>query len=135
MKRFRNPPPTQEDYCSICGKPYAELHEVYFGSDSNISKYYGMQVRLCIEHHRLGKYAPHQNRYTSIILQHIFRYNFINWYDELQFNGTFRKNYEFTDEDIEECKSKLPNDLVIMLEQLYWDEPRTGRYMIERGMV
>jgi hypothetical protein len=48
---IKNPKPTSDDYCIICGTPYAALHEIYFGKNSQISKEYGFQVRLCINHH------------------------------------------------------------------------------------
>jgi len=51
-KLIRNPKPTFGDTCIICGKPYAELHEIFYGKNSQLSKLYGLQVRLCDEDHR-----------------------------------------------------------------------------------
>jgi hypothetical protein len=51
MSKIRNPKPTDTDFCLFCGMPYAHLHEVYFGKNSQLSKQHGFQVRLCANHH------------------------------------------------------------------------------------
>lgn len=59
----RNPIPTATDYCEICGKPYASLHEVFFGTaNRKKSIQHGMQIRLCYEHHNMPNgNNPHFN--------------------------------------------------------------------------
>ena len=51
-KHQSNPRPTEEDYCIVCGKPFAETHECFGAANRNNSIKYGLQVRLCAEHHR-----------------------------------------------------------------------------------
>lgn len=46
-----------ERTCQICGRPYAERHEMFGGSNRQISIREGFQVDLCREHHE----ALHQN--------------------------------------------------------------------------
>ncbi len=47
-----NPVPTASDLCIICGKGYASTHECFGGSRRNLSRLYGLIVRLCWEHHQ-----------------------------------------------------------------------------------
>ncbi len=47
-----NPAPTLDDWCIECGEPGAETHECFGGSRRNMSRLYGLTVRLCAEHHR-----------------------------------------------------------------------------------
>lgn len=56
-----NPKPTANDFCAICGQPYAELHEIFYGPLRQKSIEYKLQKRLCERHHRLGKDAVHNN--------------------------------------------------------------------------
>ena len=56
LKKHRaknNPKPTIKDRCVLCDKPYAQLHEIYFGKNRQVSIEYGLQVRVCDVHHRL----------------------------------------------------------------------------------
>ena len=42
----------QLDYCAICGKPYPQLHEIFYGrKNRELSKKYGLIIPLCFEHH------------------------------------------------------------------------------------
>jgi len=59
MAKLRNPKPTADDYCERCGKPYAETHEIFGGSNRQHSMEDGLQVRLCGGCHRLNPQAPH----------------------------------------------------------------------------
>ena len=47
-----NPKPTGDDWCIICGKPYAQTHEVFRGKNRQISIKHGFQVKLCDKHHK-----------------------------------------------------------------------------------
>ena len=60
-KAKNNPMPTINDRCIICGRPYASLHEIYYGKNRLNSIDYGMQARLCIYHHQVGPEAVHNN--------------------------------------------------------------------------
>lgn len=46
-----------ERVCYVCGRPYAERHEIFGGSNRQISIEEGFQVDVCPEHH----YELHQN--------------------------------------------------------------------------
>ena len=60
MKKKPNPKPTIEDACIICGDPYAELHEVYYGNPySRLSQEHKAQERLCHIHHRSQPQGVH----------------------------------------------------------------------------
>lgn len=52
-RALRNPVPTINDRCRICGRPYASLHEVFGGKNRQQSIKYHLQVRLCTEVHHL----------------------------------------------------------------------------------
>jgi hypothetical protein len=60
-RAVNNPAPTADNYCTVCGKPYAHNHEVYFGKNRQLSIKYGLQVRLCQEHHQ-GNQGVHFNK-------------------------------------------------------------------------
>jgi hypothetical protein len=58
-----NSRPTAEDYCTVCGKPYASTHEVYEGTGRRqISIRYKMQVKLCMKCHEDIQTHPLQGR-------------------------------------------------------------------------
>ena len=62
VKKIRNPIPTGEDFCEVCGLPYAELHEIFYGNPrSQYSKQDELQIRLCGDHHRTGVGSVHKN--------------------------------------------------------------------------
>jgi hypothetical protein len=67
-KAVNNKPPTAYDYCIVCGNSYAHNHEVYFGKNRQLSIKYGMQVRLCQEHHQ-GNQGVHFNRAFDLQLK------------------------------------------------------------------
>ena len=55
-----NAKPTINDICERCGRPYAHLHEVFFGRGKRqLSIKYGLQKRLCYEHHEGPSGPPH----------------------------------------------------------------------------
>lgn len=62
--KVQNPVPTHEDLCIICNRPFAETHEVFFGSAylRFMSMQYKAQERLCPIHHREGHDAVHKNK-------------------------------------------------------------------------
>jgi len=70
-KHMCNHIPTINDTCEfenengeVCGLPYAETHEVWFGSAHarTMSAQYGAQVKLCACHHRDQKIGVHHNK-------------------------------------------------------------------------
>jgi predicted ribonuclease toxin of YeeF-YezG toxin-antitoxin module len=65
QKAKNNPMPTAEDICTFpgCKKGFAHNHEVFFGKNRQNSIKYGMQKRLCYEHHnKPGGINPHYNK-------------------------------------------------------------------------
>lgn len=94
MKKKPNPKPTADDLCVICGRPYAELHEVFFGNpDAALSQKYKMQVRLCYIHHRDHKVGVHHNEEFDTQLKQEYQLKFVEMYPDLDFYTIFRKNY------------------------------------------
>ena len=127
MKSVRNPIPTDEDYCIIEGSPYAQLHEVYFGPDKGLSQYYGLQVRLCLKHHTVGRISAHMDSAFNFLLKHVFQLNFNKWYPELDFKTIFGQNYILPDEIVDDYCFQLKWISDKILEQLK-DSPTFGRY-------
>lgn len=70
-KNRRNPKPTESDVCAVCGRPYAALHEVFYGTaNRRISQQYGFQERLCpIHHNEPGFPNPHHDREVDLALK------------------------------------------------------------------
>jgi hypothetical protein len=63
-RAVNNSRPTADDICEVCGKPYAALHEIFFGRGKRqLSIKYRLQKRLCYEHHNMpGGMNPHFNK-------------------------------------------------------------------------
>jgi hypothetical protein len=87
-----NPPPTVEDYCTVCGKPYAALHEIFGGKNRQLSIKYGLQVRLCYEHHQ-GRYGPHHNKVINDKLKREGQMKFEETHSREDFRRIFGKSY------------------------------------------
>ena len=94
MKKKPNPLPTINDICVICGEPYAELHEVFYGNpNSALSQKWGMQVRLCGEHHRGHKEGVHHNIEFDLALKVRYQKRFETEYGHDKFMKVFGRNY------------------------------------------
>ncbi|MGI6227321.1 MAG: hypothetical protein ACOYJ1_13810 [Peptococcales bacterium] len=90
---MRNPKPTDQDTCEVCGRGYAHLHEVFFGSGRRqLSIKYGLQKRLCQEHH-LGPLGPHHNREYDLVLKREAQRKFEQEYSRAEFLRIFGRNY------------------------------------------
>jgi len=90
-----NPKPTEEDFCIVCGHNFAETHEPImgtFGRQKSIE--YGLQVKLCIEHHRTGKFSAHKDAEFNKHLQALMEIKFEEEYPELDFYNIFGKYYK-----------------------------------------
>lgn len=103
MKKKPNPIPTEEDYCEICGTPYAHTHEIFFGNpNAALSQEYGLTMRLCQYHHQDSKAGIHFNKEFR---EESFRRGqqvFKERYPELDFCKTFQcKDYLSLSEDDE----------------------------------
>lgn len=94
MKKKPNPKPTADDLCSVCGKPYAETHEVYHGNpNAALSQKYGMTIRLCPYHHRNSPNGVHHNKEFRNRLQKEYQQKFEEEYPDLVFKDIFGKTY------------------------------------------
>ena len=93
-KTKNNSRPTIDDRCYFTGKPYAELHEVFFGTKNRQNSIkWGMQIRLCPELHRIGPNAVHNNRDFDIYLKKMFQKKFEEQYGHKKFMEVFGANY------------------------------------------
>ena len=63
------------EYCYECGKPYPEVHHIFFGSRRKLSDKYGYVLPLCYEHHR-GDRSPHKDRNQDLIYKRIAQMHF-----------------------------------------------------------
>ena len=91
----------EDGTCYLCrklysdyGKKYTQEHHVIFGRGRRrLSEKYGLKVYLCLQHHKEGKDAVHNNRDMADLLkeeaQRIFQKNF----PKLNFREIFGKNY------------------------------------------
>lgn len=58
-----------------------------------LSEKYGLKVNLCLEHHKEGKEAVHNNRDMADLLKAEAQRIFQNKFPELNFREIFGKNY------------------------------------------
>lgn len=98
MNKYRhisNPRPTENDLCIVCGYPFAETHEVFFGNAylRNKSIEYGCQEKLCVFHHREGKNAVHNNRQFDLELKRKHQARLLEDMTEIEFIKIFGKLY------------------------------------------
>lgn len=95
QKAKNNPIPTIDDICTICGKPYAANHEVFFGKNRQNSIKYGMQKRLCYEHHnKPGGVNPHYNKVVDNLYKREAQAKFEMIHGSREeFERIFGKNY------------------------------------------
>ncbi len=91
----RNPLPTAEDYCEVCGKPYAANHEIFFGRGKRqLSIKYGLQKRLCYEHHNMdGGNNPHFNKAIDDEYKREGQRKFEETHSREDFRRIFGKSY------------------------------------------
>ncbi len=88
-----NAKPTINDVCERCGRPYAHLHEVFFGRGKRqLSIKYGLQKRLCYEHHE-GASGPHLNREYDLQLKREAQAKFERVHGRAEFVRLFGRNY------------------------------------------
>jgi hypothetical protein len=89
-----NPKPTINDTCQYpgCGQPYAQRHEVFFGNRRQLSIEYGLQKRLCHEHHQ-GPLGPHKNREYDLELKREAQTRFEQEHSRDEFMRLFGRNY------------------------------------------
>jgi len=91
----RNPKPTEDRICTYenCCRPYAERHEVFYGTKCRqLSIKYGMQKDLCPEHHR-GPAGPHKNKEYDLLLKREAQKKFEIEHSRAEFIKIFGKSY------------------------------------------
>lgn len=93
-KRARNNPRLAADrICAVCGRPYAERHEIFFGTGQRqLSIKYGLQIDLCYEHHR-GMTGPHRNRAVDLKYKRAAQAKFEESHSREEFRRLFVKSY------------------------------------------
>lgn len=91
--RARNNPRTTADrICAVCGRPFAERHEIFFGPYRQLSIKYGLQIDLCYEHHR-GMTGPHRNRAVDLKYKRAAQAKFEESHSREEFRRLFVKSY------------------------------------------
>lgn len=79
--------------CYICGKGYAEIHEVFFGTyKREMSIKYGCCICLCKEHHT-GTNGVHFNKEFDLKLKIAMQKQFEITYPDLDFLEIFKRRY------------------------------------------
>ena len=91
------------NHCYICGKygklknvsPWLklDLHEIFFGSNREKSKKYGLVVPLCHEGCHQGSKGVHFNRELDLQLKRIGQKAFAERYPDEDFLEVFGRNY------------------------------------------
>lgn len=87
-----NPMVDINDVCEICGRPYAHLHEIFFGPNRQKSILYRLQIRLCQECHE-GNDGPHMNREVDLKYKREAQCKFEARYGHELFMMEFGRNY------------------------------------------
>lgn len=93
--------PKGSGYCYLCATLHNDYtykqtqeHHVMFGSGQReLSEEYGLTVQLCMEHHKEGPEAAHNNKAIRELLCRDAQEAFMMEYPELDWNGIFKKNY------------------------------------------
>lgn len=93
--------PKGSGYCYLCAalhndytyKPTQEHHVMFGSGQRELSEEYGLTVQLCMEHHKEGPEAAHNNQAIRELLCRDAQEAFMMEYTELDWNGIFKKNY------------------------------------------
>lgn len=88
-------------YCYLCAALHNDYtykltqeHHVMFGSGQReLSEKYGLTVQLCMEHHKEGPEAAHNNQAIRELLCRDAQEAFMMEYPELEWMEIFKKNY------------------------------------------
>ena len=92
---------SQKGICYLCARlngdysvKQTEEHHILFGAGQRaISEENGLKVDLCIEHHRTGQQAVHNNRETRELLCKIAQTEFEKAHTREEWEQIARKNY------------------------------------------
>lgn len=103
--------PKGSGYCYLCAalhndytyKPTQEHHVMFGSGQRELSEEYGLTVQLCIEHHKDGPEAAHNNKEIRELLCRDAQEAFMMEYPNLNWMQIFKKNYsEVEDEETKE---------------------------------
>ena len=92
----------EDEYCYLCAllennwRPcgYREEHHVFFSAHQRqLSEEYGLKVYLCLQHHREGPMAAHQNQKVRRLLEAQGQQAFKERYGHKKFIEVFGQNY------------------------------------------
>lgn len=78
------------EVCIVCGKPKEHLHEVFFGSNRQVSIRYGLVIPVCSNCHRMIHNDSNLQDMWHIRGQEIFE----KTYPSLDFVSIFGQNYK-----------------------------------------
>ncbi len=92
LRAKNNPKPTENSICEVCGKTYAETHEIFFGKHRQLSIKYHIQALLCAEHHR-GPFGPHLCKQRDLELKRRGQKFFEQYFGHDEFMRLFGRNY------------------------------------------
>lgn len=92
---------TEKDTCFLCAKlhndfghKYTEEHHILFGSGQReISESEGLKVYLCLDHHRAGPEAVHNNQEIRELLCRIAQEEYEKTHTRDEWMEISRKNY------------------------------------------
>lgn len=99
--------PKGSGYCYLCAalhndytyKPTQEHHVVFGSGQRELSEEYGLTVQLCIEHHKDGPEAAHNNKVIRELLCRDAQEAFMEEYQNLDWMKIFKKNYLSTNSE------------------------------------
>lgn len=99
--------PKGSGYCYLCAtlhndytyKPTQEHHVVFGSGQRELSEEYGLTVQLCIEHHKDGSEAAHNNQAIRELLCRDAQEAFMEEYQNLDWMKIFKKNYLSTNSE------------------------------------
>ncbi len=87
-------------------KDYLEEHHIFGAANRNHSEHFGLKVKLCIHHHRIGPHAVHDLGADEMELLHqIGQMDFERRYTHEEFMQIFGKNY-LSEDKIKELENR-----------------------------
>ncbi len=93
--------PKGSGYCYLCAalhndytyKPTQEHHVMFGSGQRELSEEYGLTVQLCLDHHKEGPEAAHNNQVIRELLCRDAQEAFMMEYPDLNWMQIFKKNY------------------------------------------
>lgn len=99
--------PKGSGYCYLCAalhndytyKPTQEHHVMFGSGQRELSEEYGLTVQLCLDHHKDGPEAAHNNKVIRELLCRDAQEAFMEEYQNLDWMKIFKKNYLSTNSE------------------------------------